>query len=287
MPNKFYKILLILGIVAVLVAIPAFWLTYSAASDLEVDFLDIGQGDAILIKTPYGQNVLVDGGPDNAIIKRLSENMPWWDKTVDLMILTHPHDDHVGGLNDVLKRYKVKKILYTGVVHNSPAYIKWLELIKDQHIPLVIIDRAQTITFGPDCQLDILYPHSSLLGREVDNLNNSSIVAKLIYEETKFLLTGDAEMEVEQELVNSQADLPAQVMKAGHHGSDTSNSEEFLKAVHPEIVVIQVGADNQFGHPSLRVIKRLERIGVKVYRNDLDGTVHLYSDGQRINFKNE
>ncbi len=285
MPNKLYKILLILGIVAVLVAIPAFWLTYSAASELEVDFLDIGQGDAILIKTPYGQNVLIDGGPDNMIIKRLSENLPWWDRKIDLMILTHPHDDHVGGLNDVIKRYQVKKILYTGVVHNSPAYFNWLELIKDSHIPLVIIDRPQVITLGDDCYLDILYPRHSLLGQGVDNLNNSSIVAKLVYKEAKFLLTGDIEIETEQELINSKADLTAQVMKACHHGSDTSNSKEFLQAVQPNIVVIQVGAENKFGHPSRRVIKRLERIGAKIYRNDLDGTVKLYSDGQKIEIR--
>ena len=286
MPQKLYKILLVLGIVVVFVAIPAFWLTYSAASELEVDFLDIGQGDAILIKTPYGQNVLIDGGPDNTIIKRLSENLPWWDRKIDLMILTHPHDDHVAGLNDVIKRYQVKKILYTGVVHNSPAYLNWLELIKNSHIPLVIIDRPQVITLGNDCQLDILYPHSSLLGKGVDNLNNSSIVAKLIYGKTKFLLTGDIEIEVEQELISSKVDLTAQVMKACHHGSDTSNSKEFLQAVKPEIVIMQVGTDNQFGHPSRRVIKRLERIGARVFRNDLDGTVKLVSNGQKIEIRN-
>ena len=282
MPHKLYKILLILGIVAVIVAIPAFWLTYQAASDLEVVFLDIGQGDAILIKTPYGQNILIDGGPDNTVIKRLAENFSWWDKKIDLMILTHPHDDHVSGLIDVIKRYKVEKILYTGVVHSSPDYLAWLELIRDRKIPLTIIDRPQIIEFGENCGLQIIYPRESLLGKEVSNLNNSSIVAKLVYGQTKFLLAGDIESEVEQELLNSGTDLSAQVFKANHHGSDTSNSTEFLQAVQPEIVVIQVGADNNFGHPSRRVIKRIERIGAQVFRNDLDGTVKLISDGERI-----
>ncbi len=282
MPHKLYKILLILGIVAVIVAIPAFWLTYQAASDLEVVFLDIGQGDAILIKTPYGQNILIDGGPDNTVIKRLAENFSWWDKKIDLMILTHPHDDHVSGLIDVIKRYKVEKILYTGVVHSSPDYLAWLELIRDRKIPLTIIDRPQIIEFGENCGLQIIYPRESLLGKEVSNLNNSSIVAKLVYGQTKFLLAGDIELEVEQELLNSGTDLSAQVFKANHHGSDTSNSTEFLQAVQPEIVVIQVGADNNFGHPSRRVIKRIERIGAQVFRNDLDGTVKLISDGERI-----
>lgn len=282
MPYKLYKILLILGIVAVLVAIPTFWLTYSTGSELEVDFLDIGQGDAILIKAPFGQNILIDGGPDNTVIKRLGENLAWWDKKIDLIILTHPHDDHVTGLIEVIKRYKVKKILYTGVVHTSPNYIAWLELVRGRQIPLTIIDKPQTIILGEHCVLDILYPTKSLLGQTVNNLNNSSIIVQLIYEETKFLLTGDAEIEVEQELVESNIDLTAQVLKAGHHGSDTSSSIEFLQAVKPAIVVIQVGIDNDFGHPSRRVIKRLERIGAQVLRNDLDGTVKLVSDGKNI-----
>ena len=284
MPRKFYKILLIFGIAFILIAIPVFWINFKASSDLEVYFLDIGQGDAILIKTPFGQNILIDGGPDNKVINHLSENLAWWDKQIDLMILTHPHSDHVGGLADVVSRYKVEKILYTGVIHSSPDYIAWLEIIRDCGIPLIIIDRPQTIKLGEDCRLDILYPRESILGKEVSNLNNSSIVIKLIYKEAKFLLAGDIELETEQELLNSGIDLSAQVFKANHHGSDTSNSQEFLQAVNPEIAVIQVGKENDFGHPSRRVIKRLERMGVKVFRNDLDGTVKVISDGYMLTY---
>jgi len=277
-----------------MLAIPAFWLSYpglenfwnetKAAGELEVDFLDIGQGDSILIKTPMGQNVLIDGGPDNTVITRLSENLPFWDQTIDLMVLTHPHDDHVFGLIDVIKRYNVKKIIYTGVIHSAPAYIAWLELIRDYKIPLVIIDRPQIIELGDSCKLDIIYPLESLLGKETANLNNSSLVIKLIYKNTSFLLTGDAEVEIENLLVERQdfASLRADVLKAGHHGSDTSSSQEFLSAVSPEIAVIQVGKENSFGHPSRRAIKRLERIGAIVYRNDLDGTVKIISDGEKI-----
>jgi len=300
MPHKLYKILLIFTIVAILVAIPAFWLTFSAATNLEVAFLDIGQGDSILIKTPFGQNILIDGGPDDTVIKRLSENLAWWDKTIDLMILTHPHDDHVTGLIDVINRYKVERILYTGVVHDSPNYLFWLEKVRDRKISLTIIDRPQTIQLGENCQLEFIYPRQSLLGKAVNNLNNSSIVAELVYGQTKFLLAGDIELEVEQVLTQLNpplnplprgdflggeykgVDLTAQVLKANHHGSDTSNIQEFLEAVKPEVVVIQVGADNDFGHPSRRVIKRLERIGAKILRNDVDGTVRLISDGQKI-----
>jgi len=287
MPTKLYKILLILGIVAVMVTIPAFWFVYSASNNLEVDFLDVGQGDSILIKTPFGQNVLIDGGPDSSVIKELSENMDWWDKQIDLMILTHPHDDHVAGLNEVLKRYNVKKILYTGVIHDSPSFITWLELIKEQKIPLVIIDRPQTIYLSDFCKLDIFYPFESLLGKVVDNLNNSSIASKLDCQEKTFLFAGDAEKEIEDELLEKNIDLSAQVMKASHHGSDTSNSEEFIEAVNPEIVVIQVGEDNSFGHPSRRAIKRFERIGAQIFRNDLNGTIKIINEGGELSLDYE
>jgi competence protein ComEC len=285
MLNKLYRILLILGIVAVLVAIPAFWLTFQAANDLEVNFLDVGQGDSIFIKTPYGQSILIDGGPDNTVIKRLGENLSWWDKRIDLMILTHPHDDHIFGLIDVIKRYKVEKILYTGVVHTSPNYLIWLELVRDRHIPLTIIDRAQTIKLGEDCNLEIIYPRSNLGGQTAGNLNNSSIVAKLIYGESKFLFTGDAEVEIEKELIEADIDLRADVLKVSHHGSDTSSSKEFLEKVKPKFAVIQVGANNDFGHPSTRIIKRLERINAQILRTDLEGTVKLVSDGEEIEIR--
>jgi competence protein ComEC len=285
MLNKLYRILLILGIVAVLVAIPAFWLTFQAANDLEVNFLDVGQGDSIFIKTPYGQSILIDGGPDNTVIKRLGENLSWWDKRIDLMILTHPHDDHIFGLIDVIKRYKVEKILYTGVVHTSPNYLIWLELVRDRHIPLTIIDRAQTIKLGEDCNLEIIYPRINLGGQTAGNLNNSSIVAKLIYGESKFLFTGDAEVEIEKELIEADIDLRADVLKVSHHGSDTSSSKEFLEKVKPKFAVIQVGANNDFGHPSTRIIKRLERINAQILRTDLEGTVKLVSDGEEIEIR--
>lgn len=252
---------------------------------LETDFLDVGQGDSVLIKTPFGQNILVDGGPDKKVLQRLGENLPFWDKKIDLMILTHPHDDHVTGLVEVIKRYEVEKILYTGVVHDGPNFLAWLSLVKDKKIPVVIIDHRQTIKLGNDCELDILSPEESLLGKGVDNLNNTSMVMKIRYGQTKILLAGDIEEETEQKLVGLNMDLSADVFKANHHGSNTSNTEEFLRKVNPSIVVIEVGKKNSYGHPSGRVIKRLERAGARIFRTDLDGTVKIISDGQSIKVK--
>ncbi len=285
MSSKLYKILLFLGIIAVLVSVPIFYFHQSARveeKNLEVDFLDIGQGDSILIKTPYDQNILIDGGPDDSVIKELGENLPWWDRTIDLMILTHPHDDHITGLIDVIKRYHVQKILYTGALHSAPNYLEWLNLNEEKNIPLLIIEKPQIINFGDDCYLDIIYPFDSFLNKDVMNLNNTSIVSKLICQNKSFLFTGDIEKEVEEELLNSQIDLDVDVLKACHHGSNTSNTEDFLKAVNPEITVIQVGVNNDFGHPSRRVIKRLERINSEIYRTDINGRVIVVSDGQNL-----
>lgn len=282
MPNKLYKILLILGIIACLAVIILFWLYYYQSKKLEVDFLDVGQGDAILIKAPTGQNILVDGGPDKTVLKRLSENLAWWDRRIDLMILTHPHDDHVSGLIDVLKRYRVKKILYTGAVHNAPNYLTWLKLVRDRKVPLVIMDKAQTINLGAAAKIDILSPDESFLGKTADDLNQTSIVFKLAYGQNKFLFTGDAGEPVEKKLLEQSADLRADLLKIGHHGSQYSSSQEFLEKVRPKTAVIEVGKNNDFGHPSLRVIKKLERIGAEVFRTDLNGTIRVVSDGVNI-----
>lgn len=276
--KRLYIVLLVLGIVFVLLAIPVFWFYYpkiQTEKRSEIAFLDVGQGDAVLIQTPFGQNILIDGGPDGSVIQKLEDELSWWDRKIDLMVLTHPHDDHVAGLIDVIGRFHVAKVLYTGVAHDAPAYLEWLALIKNRHIPLVIIDRPQKIVFGSDCFFDILYPRASYLGVSAANLNNTSIVAKYFCAGQEALLTGDAEIAVEKELAESGADLSARILKAGHHGSDTSSGEDFVRLVNPEKAILSVGADNKFGHPNLRVIRRLERLGAEVLRTDLAGTIRF------------
>jgi len=282
---KFYKISLISGIAASVAAVFLFWLLSGRPKDLAVDFLDVGQGDAILIKAPAGQNILIDGGPDKTVIKRLGENLAWWDKTIDLMILTHPHDDHVTGLIEVLKRYQVKKILYTGVSHNAPNYLSWLKAARARKAPLLIIDKEQTVNLGGGAKLEIIYPAASLLDKVVADLNDSSLVMKLVYGETSILLTGDAGEEIEKKLIDSGADLSAEVLKVGHHGSEFSTTEGFLNKVKPGLAVICVGRDNDFGHPNGRIIKRLKRSGAAILRTDQAGTIKLASDGKEVKIK--
>jgi len=293
MPRRMQKILLLIALSAAIIIIPAYWFSYpllqdfllssQAAGALEVDFLDVGQGDSTLIRTAEGANILIDGGPSNQVLDRLAEHLPFWERTIDLMILSHPHDDHVFGLTSVLENYKVNKIIYTGAAHTAPGYLAWLETIRAQGIPLVIIDHPQEVVIGEETRLEFMYPWENLSLKESANLNNTSVVLKLVYQDASVLFTGDMEEEIEQELISAGADLSADILKVGHHGSNTSTGEEFLKKVNPEDAVIFVGEDNQFGHPNFRILKRLETQGANIFRTDIHGTITAKSQGNGFN----
>lgn len=285
MASKIYKIFLIACILIILIAVPAITYTYNPVSRLEIDFLNVSQGDAILIKTPFGQNILIDGGPDSSVIEELSKNLPFWEKKIDLIILTHSHDDHSTGLIEVIKRYDVKTFLYTGTKDEAPNYLTLLEKIKQKEVPLKIVSHPQAINFGNDCVLNILFPTENLAGISFENQNNVSMVSNLDCEQVKILFTGDAEQELEAEIIKNRADLKADILKVGHHGSDTSTGEGFLNLIKPKWAIIQVGKDNDFGHPNSRIIKRLERIGARIFRTDINGAIRFLIDDGRITEK--
>lgn len=280
--QRLFKI--IIGGLAVVLILLSFVVIQGRQQNLEVIFLDVGQGDAILIKSPYGQKILIDGGPDKKVLQGLGKHLPFYDQSLDLVILTHAHSDHVAGLVEVLERYKVDKIFDTGVLHPSPDYLAFLEVIKEKNLSLEIINQKKEINLGPDLILEIIYPVRDLAGRKVENLNNISIVARLVHEDAVFLFTGDAEDAQEEELLilYEPEELESNILKAGHHGSSTSSSQEFVNAVSPRKVIIQVGEGNKFGHPSRRTVKRLERLGAEVFRNDLSGEIKIVSDGQQL-----
>lgn len=249
---------------------------------MEVHYLDVGQGDAIYIRTPNEIDVLIDGGPDKTVLSELGAVMPYWDRDIDIMILTHPHSDHVTGLIEVLRRYEVKQIYYTGVLHTAPDYLAWLEEIKKQEIPLSIVSSRFDIDLGEESKLEFLWPQENLINKKVTELNNTSIMNKLVFGEVSFLFSGDNEAEVEEELIELGVDLKADVLKSSHHGSKTSNTEEFINKVDPEIVVIQCGEDNSFHHPHGRVLSRYERDNLNIFRTDLDGRVSFITNGFEI-----
>jgi competence protein ComEC len=255
---------------------------YHPAKFLEIDFLDVGQGDSELIKTPYGQRILIDGGPDNKVLAELGRNLPFLERKIDLVILTHPHDDHSAGLIDVLKKYRVDKILLTAAPSNAPPFEEFLRVARTKKVPLVIVASQEKISLGDNLDLDILHPRNS--DSDVD-LNDSSIVAKLVYKNKKFLFTGDAGVLTEEELMNSKIDLKVDVLKVGHHGSETASSLDFLRVVSPSIAIIEVGVDNKFGHPKADSLWRLNKVGAKILRTDLNGTIKIRSDGQKTEVK--
>jgi len=173
-------------------------LVWTAASgqlpndNLQVDFFDVGQGAAIFIEAPNKNQILIDGGPDETIVKKLGEVMPFYDRSIDLLILTHPDADHLTGLIEVVKRYQVGQIIETGVIDNSAAYQLWQQLIEEKKIPVIIAKAGEVVRIADDLNLDILYPQIDLQNKEVADMNSSSIVSRLVYGQNSFLFTGDA-----------------------------------------------------------------------------------------------
>jgi len=263
---------------------PFLWIDSFGQQEMRVYFFDVGQAESIYIRTPQGANILIDGGYDDKVIERLGEVLDPWDNTIDLMILTHPHDDHVTGLVEVARRFKVSKVIATGALHTAPNYLAWLSEIKERGIPMQIMDRRRMMQIGGGAYLEFIYPEESFYGKEAANLNNTSIALRLVHKDVSFFLGGDIEEEVERKILASGADLRSNVMKANHHGSDTSNTEEFIRAVDPEYCVITVGAKNQFGLPSKRVESRFTRGHCRILRTDLQGTIMFSSNGLRLEY---
>ncbi len=268
-------------VLGVLLIVASFiWITlFSQASDniLEVIFFDVGQGDAIFIETPNQAQVLIDGGPDKTVLEKLNQTMLFYDRTIDLLILTHPDDDHLAGLIEVLNYYQVGHILTSGFKKDTAIYKRWRDLIKERNIPLTIAQTGQRVILQEGIVLKILWPEQSLIKSLSKNTNNASIVGQLVYGQTEFLLTGDIEKEIEQRLLNQDWNLTSDILKVPHHGSKTSASYNFLKAVNPQIAVISVGFNNRYKHPHSEVLERLENS--LIYRTDESCDIRIITDG--------
>jgi competence protein ComEC len=252
---------------------------------LHVSFLDVGQGDAILIQTPNGQDILIDGGPDPQKINlELSKKLPFWDRTIDLIVCTQPHADHVTGLVEVLQRYNVNQALEAEVSYNSSIYQEWCNVVEDKGIEYSIARAGQEIDLGSGIKLEVLNPPEVLFDGTSDDVDNNGLVLRLSWSLVSFLFTADIREEAEFELIGQRANLKSTVLKVSHHGSETSTTSQFLAAVDPEVAVISVGADNPFGHPGPEVVERLiDRLGEdNVYRTDEDGTIELITDGEKL-----
>lgn len=254
-------------------------------SNLEVNFLDVGQGDSILINLNNKNQILIDGGPDKKVTFGLSENLPALDRYIDLVILTHPHKDHYFGLEEVLKRYDVGAVILPDIQYNSSGYNDFLKILAEKRTRIVYTSFPESIHIG-DFDLDILWPDGFVkitgdaegFGKKSNKINDVSIVSKLSFKNLKILLMGDATTNVEEKL-KRKFNLASQILKVGHHGSRYSTSPDFLNQVKPQAAIIEVGAHNFYGHPTALVLKNLEEAQTQIFRTDLDGTIKLISDG--------
>jgi len=246
---------------------------FAVNTDLSVYFLNVGQGDAIFIQAPNKVQVLIDGGPNSSVLRELTKVMPIYDRYIDVVIMTHPDADHVGGLNDVLKRYKVGMVFEPGVFASTTAYTSFKNKTKT-----TLMRRNDRIILDDDVFLDILFPDRDTAGWET---NTASIVSRLVYGNSSVLLTGDAPAKIEKFLVKYD-DLKSDILKLGHHGSNTSSAEEFLAEVSPEYAIVSAGKDNRYKHPHPLVIDRVRKYTKNILSTAEEGTIHFILEKDRV-----
>lgn len=275
---------LIIPVLIVLLLSLSFLISNAAVGSLVIHFIDVGQADSIFIQLPNSQTMLIDGGNngDGSLIINYIKGLKKTNNKIDYLIGTHPHEDHIGGLDDIINEFDIGRVYLPRVNHNSKTFEDLILAIRDNGLKISAARAGQTIFDDDNINLQavILSP-----GRDsYDELNNYSVVVRLVYGDTAYLFTGDAEGLVENELLNQQLNLKANILKVAHHGSSSSTGESFLKAVAPQYAVISVGKDNSYGHPSQLIIDRLQRDNIKVYRTDKQGTIIASSDGNKIEF---
>ncbi|HEY4476620.1 MAG TPA: ComEC/Rec2 family competence protein [Candidatus Paceibacterota bacterium] len=247
---------------------------------LTVAFLDVGQGDAIYIEAPSGNQVLIDGGSGRQVLRGLGEVMPFYDHSIDVLIATHPDADHIGGLPFVLDRFAVGAILEPGVTSETVTYREFEKRASDGTHQHFLARRGMRLELDENLRLEILFPDQDTTGWET---NTASIVARLIYGETSFLLTGDSPLKIEKYLLSLDVQsLQSDVLKAGHHGSRTSTALEYAAAVDPDYVIISAGLKNRYGHPHQEVLDIFNRLGTVILRTDQWGTIIFRSDGRTL-----
>ena len=246
-----------------------------ASENLTAHFIDVGQGDSILLQFD-GKNVLIDGG-----IQEMGPRVETYLRnhgvsSLDLLVATHPHEDHIGGLITILKDFSIKQVLDSGQPDSSQVYETFLTLIDQKNILYKVAQRGQKINLDTNLKIDVLSPPPTLFSND---LNQNSIVLKVTYNKVSFLLMGDAGFEAENSIKAAGYDLKSDILKVGHHGSSSASGTSFLAKVKPAISIIEVGTGNDYGHPTQKTLNALQSIGSEIYRTDTNGNIVITTDG--------
>ncbi|MFZ2497407.1 lamin tail domain-containing protein [Methanosarcina sp.] len=242
-----------------------------SGQNLTVNFLDVGQGDSVLLEF-NGKAMLIDAGDQGEVVSDYLKNQAI--STLDYAVATHPHSDHIGGMADVLNNFKVEHFVDSGYPHTTQTYENMLTTIDQKNIPFEVAQAGQTIDFDPAIDIEVLNPGKTYS----DDLNENSVVLKVTYGETSFLLMGDAGLEAENDIMKAGYDVDTDILKVGHHASRSGSGTSFISAVSPSVSIIEVGTGNDYGHPHAEILKRLQKAS-KVYRTDMDGTISVTTDG--------
>lgn len=273
--------MVVFGLSVLAVVVPSLMVSPQRDGPSRFITFDVGQGDALFIETPRRQQILIDGGPSDAVLTKLSRSMPFFDRSLDLVVLTNPDADHFRGLVSVVERYRIGRILMTNVERpiRSEEYDDLRRRIAEKGIPVTVAFAGQRLLFDGGVAFTVLAPATTLADTKAKSVNDTSIVAR--YEDAKFsvLLTGDATEKVERELLMRHARLQATVLKVAHHGSKHASTVPFLAATHPALATVSAGRNNRYGHPSPDTVARLMAFRIPLYQTPRDSDIVIESDG--------
>ncbi|MFH0770001.1 MAG: MBL fold metallo-hydrolase [Candidatus Peregrinibacteria bacterium] len=267
----------ILGVCVVIALLTMHELMRLPDGRLHADFFDVGMGNATLLTTPSGKRVLIDGGPDLSTLEGLGKRLPFFDRSIDLLVLTHAHADHIAALPEVLRRYRVQGVLWPTQSQFSPRERAMLSSIREQGIPVKVADAEEDYDLGDGVLLDVLWPDRRNAALLSDDLNDGSTILRVLYASDSLLLPGDATSKIEQYLLATGLSLDSTVLEVPHHGSKLSSSTGFLLAVSPDHAIVSVNNDNDYGLPHPMILERYKALGIPLESTAKRGTISIVS----------